>query len=73
METTKKEWDRPSDPCPKCGSTKTVVRDYKVEMIEMKTIGPNRNRVPHNPHFTMSCEDCGHYELKSGCPGSHTP
>ncbi|MEI7534556.1 MAG: hypothetical protein WCK57_09315 [Verrucomicrobiae bacterium] len=70
MSEIKTNWNRPSDPCPECGSTNTAVKDYQVQLIELKTLGPERNRVPHNPHFIMLCMDCGHSEPKLGCPGS---
>ena len=71
MSAKKTNWNRPSDPCPICGSISTAVKDYSVDFTEPKKLSGRANRIPHNPHFTMTCEDCGHSEYKSGCPGSH--
>ena len=57
------------DPCPKCGSTNTTVRDFSQEVYEVPQLGGERILVPRNPRFYMSCEDCGHREFKYGYPG----
>jgi predicted nucleic-acid-binding Zn-ribbon protein len=58
-------WNKPTDPCPKCGSTNTMVNSRQ-DVDYRGGVGGRRVPVAVNPRFTMLCKDCGNEESKSG-------
>jgi hypothetical protein len=65
------DWSMSSDPCPRCGSTQTIVSDVYMLRQHGKIYGAavplGRRKV-----FGMYCYGCGNRERKQGIPGRET-
>jgi hypothetical protein len=66
------DWCMTGDPCPRCGSTNTVVSDvYMLRQhgkVRSAAVPPGHNKV-----FGMYCYGCGHRVRKPGIPGREPP
>ncbi len=63
-------WHLPTDPCPECGSTDTVMRDFvNADFVDIPVMGRTRAVAKRGtPQYTMACPACGHSERIDGIP-----
>ena len=53
-------WRKSKDPCPKCGSTKTVAIDWQNHDLDFPSFGGGTGRVSRPVTYRIQCQVCKH-------------
>ena len=62
-------WSSAGDACPACGSTNTMMINFRQGVRPTPTLGGQVYTQTERPTYTLRCNACGHTEQVDGVPG----